>query len=128
MVWMNIDKPTRKIVIHQENCTYVPHTETIPAREKDVGRMGRDGGWFKFKSGTDALLELEHAFIYNDFTRKYCYTCDAEGAAAFKKLKETPELQSVYTAYDLEHQNEQAGILFLSEEPSNEDDNDDDYN
>ncbi|KAB7771057.1 hypothetical protein CKY51_03575 [Xanthomonas maliensis] len=45
---LNLDKPTRRAVLHQESCRCVP--VPIGTRYKRVEAMGRDGGWFSVTS------------------------------------------------------------------------------
>jgi len=48
MVWVNVDIPTKKCVIHTEQCNYAKRkTET---RFKGIEELKRDGGWFSFPS------------------------------------------------------------------------------
>jgi hypothetical protein len=42
MVWVNIDKPTKRYVIHEEKCVYV---ELFP-KKRDKSKY--TGGWFHF--------------------------------------------------------------------------------
>lgn len=41
---LNVDKPFRRAMLHNEGCVHVP----IPTGTefKPLGRIGRDGGWF----------------------------------------------------------------------------------
>lgn len=44
---LNIDKPTRRAIVHSRGsaCPHVPRP--YGTEYKFVGRMGRDGGWFE---------------------------------------------------------------------------------
>ena len=48
MVWVNIDKPTKRYVIHQEKCGYVE----LFAKKRDKSKYA--GGWFHFPSLREA--------------------------------------------------------------------------
>ena len=53
MVWVNIDKPTKKITIHtNENCTYVVDKKETPY--KGIEELKRDGGWISFNGEDEA--------------------------------------------------------------------------
>lgn len=52
MIWVNIDKPTKKITIHTDpNCIYIPKGETP---YKGIERLKRDGGWLSFSTLSEA--------------------------------------------------------------------------
>ena len=55
MVWMNIDIPTRRCVIHSDKCSWVNriHNEDRP-KYKGIEILERDGGWFQFTSVDEA--------------------------------------------------------------------------
>lgn len=72
-MWVNIDKPTKKVTLHEERCLYVP---TEDSEYKKIGRFGRDGGWFKFKNREEILRFYEENF--SDFERGYCFNCGSE--------------------------------------------------
>ena len=47
MVWLNIDKPTKKCTLHMNsNCTYLQ--EKGETEYKGIGNLKRDGGWLSF--------------------------------------------------------------------------------
>ena len=53
MVWVNIDKPTKKITIHtNENCTYVIDKKETPC--KVIEKLKRDGGRISFNGEDEA--------------------------------------------------------------------------
>lgn len=53
MVWVNVDKPTKRCVIHADpECIYVIRKGETPF--KGVGEIKRDGGWLKFSAIKEA--------------------------------------------------------------------------
>jgi hypothetical protein len=74
MYWLNIDKPTRKHVVHVPTCVYC---KPISTKWKSVQSMGRDGGWFSF----DTLNSLRTFYKDNEIKGRikgelcYCKKC-----------------------------------------------------
>ena len=58
MIWVNVDKPTKKLTIHTNpNCIYVLNKkETL---NKGIGKLKRDGGWISF-------ISIEEAQMHSD--------------------------------------------------------------
>lgn len=58
MIWLNIDKPTRKCTLHANSqCTHLlKKKETM---YKGLGRLKRDGGWLYFGSTRVAVLYFQ---------------------------------------------------------------------
>jgi hypothetical protein len=56
--WLNIDKPTKKCVLHTEECTYVVEKEATP--KKGVGEITKDGGWLSFSSRQETSAYFKH--------------------------------------------------------------------
>lgn len=48
MFWVNVDKPTKKCVIHKEGCKY--EQNKVETLFKGINELKRDGGWFCFVS------------------------------------------------------------------------------
>ncbi|CAM3854775.1 hypothetical protein [Mesobacillus thioparans] len=71
-MWLNVDKPTKKVTLHEDNCSFIPITGT---KFKKLNGLARDGGWLHFKNREEALLECEHN--YREYKRGYCFRCDA---------------------------------------------------
>ena len=56
MVWLNVDKPTKRCTLHTDNrCTYLQKRETL---YKGLESLKRDGGWLSFAD--PKLAELYH--------------------------------------------------------------------
>lgn len=52
-VWVNVDKPTSRYIIHSEpGCTFAQRKRETPL--KGVGRLKRDGGWLAYTSIDEA--------------------------------------------------------------------------
>jgi hypothetical protein len=52
LFWVNVDKPTKKCTIHNEDCTYVVGKKETDFKGIEI--LKRDGGWFSFSSNSDA--------------------------------------------------------------------------
>jgi hypothetical protein len=53
MIWVNLDKPTKKLTIHTNlSCIYVLNKKETP--NKGIGKLKRDGGWISFTSIEEA--------------------------------------------------------------------------
>lgn len=49
MIWVNVDKPTKKLTIHTDpSCEYVLNKRETNC--KGIEEMKRDGGWVSFDS------------------------------------------------------------------------------
>ena len=46
--WVNVDKPTKRCVIHREECRYEQAKSGTPL--KGINELKRDGGWIPFNS------------------------------------------------------------------------------
>ncbi|WP_140321956.1 hypothetical protein [Oceanobacillus rekensis] len=70
LFWINIDKQTKSIKIHQANCKYIVKKESS---YKGIERELRDGGWFAI----DSTEEAQQFFYYSypNFERKKCNAC-----------------------------------------------------
>jgi hypothetical protein len=59
--WMNIDKPTKRIVLHHLVCRHQKAKQETPY--KGIRELKRDGGWLPFGSHCEAedyfLCELQ---------------------------------------------------------------------
>ncbi|MFD2637821.1 hypothetical protein [Piscibacillus salipiscarius] len=58
-VWVNIDLPTKRYVLHRE-CTYTNRICETPY--KGVGRLKRDGGWIRFRNAEIAMKRLKEEY------------------------------------------------------------------
>jgi len=56
--WLNIDKPTKKCVLHIEGCTYEVEKEATPL--KGIEEIKKHGGWLSFSSRQEALAYFKH--------------------------------------------------------------------
>ncbi|MEL1135061.1 hypothetical protein AAC978_07735 [Desulfitobacterium sp. THU1] len=72
-MWINIDKPTKKVTLHEKHCSFVPTTDS---KYKKINNMGRDGGWKEFKNREEALRFYGDNFP--EFKRGFCYSCGTE--------------------------------------------------
>lgn len=50
--WMNVDKPTKRSVLHHAGCRHEHAKQETP--HKGIGQLKRDGGWLSFPSRQDA--------------------------------------------------------------------------
>ena len=50
--WVNVDKPTKRCVIHREGCKYEQAKSETPF--KGISKLKRDGGWVSFDSVEEA--------------------------------------------------------------------------
>ncbi|WDL96372.1 hypothetical protein [Alicyclobacillus sp. ALC3] len=61
MVWVNIDHPTRRYIVHAtESCRHV--TRKQETKHKGVGRMLDHGGWLAFVARFDAMNRYQHEY------------------------------------------------------------------
>lgn len=74
---LNIDKPNRTSVLHDELCTFVPRPHGTDL--KPVGSLGRDGGWFNVTSISGAKVVAEREFPKAVFT--LCSRCQKPAPA-----------------------------------------------
>lgn len=69
MIWVNVDKPTKRCVIHSKaNCIFVKKKKTTTY--KGVGILKRDGGWMVFSRQLSA--ENYCRFNFTDFFVSRC--------------------------------------------------------
>jgi hypothetical protein len=69
MVWVNIDKPTKKCTIHSNmRCQYVLRRSETPL--KGIGEIKRDGGWLPFET----MIEAEN-YCSGNHTRYNISVC-----------------------------------------------------
>lgn len=62
MIWVNVDKPTKRYVIHTSaSCQYV--TGMAETRYKGINELKRDGGWVAFDSRSNALARHGNNFL-----------------------------------------------------------------
>ena len=55
MVWVNVDKPTKKLTMHTNlSCIYVLKKKETPF--KGIEELKRDGGWFSFNNEDEAHI------------------------------------------------------------------------
>ena len=52
MVWVNLDKPTKRCTIHSTDCRFVLKKQET--RHKGLGKLKRDGGWLYFETVEEA--------------------------------------------------------------------------
>jgi len=58
MVWINVDKPTKKCTLHMKSsCNYL-HKKS-ETHYKGIGYLKRDGGWLSFPDPKLAKLYLQ---------------------------------------------------------------------
>ena len=61
MVWLNVDKPTKKCTLHMNSsCTYMQKKSETPY--KGIGHLKRDGGWLSFNDVKQATIYQETNF------------------------------------------------------------------
>lgn len=61
MVWVNVDKPTKKYTIHAaRTCTYV--LKMAPTPFKGVEELRRDGEWLSFTDVANALARYQKQY------------------------------------------------------------------
>jgi hypothetical protein len=70
-MWLNIDKPTKKVTLHGDTCTYIP---TSDSKYKKLNGLLRDGGWLHFVNREQALIHQEEN--YSDYKSGHCSTCE----------------------------------------------------
>jgi len=46
--WLNVDKPTKKCVLHIRGCVF--EVDKQESKRKGVGKTKKDGGWLVFSS------------------------------------------------------------------------------
>jgi|GEM_PF-6426871 len=68
---LNIDKPHRTSVLHDETCPYVP--KPCGTQFKPLGSLGRDGGWFSVSSVIEGRTVAKREFQNGAF--KPCPHC-----------------------------------------------------
>jgi len=69
MVWINVDKPTKKCTIHTNpDCKYVVSKKETPY--KGVNVLKRDGGWVQYHTVAEAESDL-----YGKFNRYNATSC-----------------------------------------------------
>jgi hypothetical protein len=55
MIWVNVDKPTKKLTIHTNlSCVYVLDKKETPY--KGIEELKRDGGWISFNDEDEAQI------------------------------------------------------------------------
>jgi len=69
MIWVNIDKPTKKCTIHNKDCTFAKNKEET--KLKGIGSLKRDGGWLSFKT-EDAAENYCQENYNNYYISKHC--------------------------------------------------------
>lgn len=73
MVWLNIDKPTRRYIIHADNCVFEQMKTETPY--KGIGRTKRDGGWLAFESYESAEGYYRQHFTHNESIIRRGWCC-----------------------------------------------------
>ncbi|MEQ6378784.1 hypothetical protein RZN25_18535 [Bacillaceae bacterium S4-13-56] len=70
MNWVNVDKPTKTLTIHNAYCNYIPSKESS---FKGIKCELIDGGWFSFVT----MDEAKRLYFdkYPDFKQKVCNSC-----------------------------------------------------
>ncbi|ESU31902.1 hypothetical protein G3A_14195 [Bacillus sp. 17376] len=86
-MWLNVDIPTKKVTIHEDDCPYIPKGDS---KYKKLNGLLRDGGWLNYKNREEALLEYEHN--YREYERGYCFTCDNRKAPTKNLIDSTHHL------------------------------------
>lgn len=56
-MWLNVDIPTKKVTIHEDDCSYIPKSDL---KYKKLNGLLRDGGWLYFKNKEETVHECEH--------------------------------------------------------------------
>jgi hypothetical protein len=67
MYWLNVDMPTNSCKLHHENCRYCRPDKT---QYKGINKMSRYGGWFNFKTFTEAKR-----FYQQEVNNMYWHPC-----------------------------------------------------
>lgn len=71
MLYVNVDRPLKRCVIHQQHCTHI-----YARKNKALNEMGPDGGWFEFATYGDASkFFLERGKPYGIERMKQCDDC-----------------------------------------------------
>jgi len=73
MVWMNIDIPTRRNIIHSDTCVYVLNKKQTPL--KGIGRLRRDGGWLPFNSAEQVECYSRECLTGKNLVIHRCKRC-----------------------------------------------------
>lgn len=63
-VWVNVDRPTAKEMLHAEHCRYV--RDKHETELKGIGELKRDGGWLPFESLDEARKAYPSAQLAED--------------------------------------------------------------
>lgn len=74
MYWLNVDKPDLACTLHRENCSSWPENKP---KYKGFGELKRDGGWFSFKTVTDADSFYRDSWKYQGYRWVRCSLCKA---------------------------------------------------
>jgi hypothetical protein len=68
--WLNIDFPSRYVMLHKESCIFCrPHEQ----KNKGVNEIRLNGGWYEFKSMEAA--ETYYEMHYTSFRWNKCKRC-----------------------------------------------------
>lgn len=71
--WLNVDYPGRSCTVHLPSCQYEPRK----GKWKNVGSMGRDGGWMPFSDYPSLVNYKDSRFSEYDLCScSYCGTSD----------------------------------------------------
>ena len=69
MIWANIDKPTRLVMIHEDDsCRHIPQKGT---EKKPINDIGFDGGWVRLANRHVAIARADSL----RFKWKLCAEC-----------------------------------------------------
>ena len=71
--WINVDKPTRKCVVHSETCIYARGKRETPL--KGIGKLKRDGGWMPFQSPREARSYFDENWLLLGYEFSACRLC-----------------------------------------------------
>ena len=71
--WLNVDRPTKRCVLHRPRCTYAVGKHETPF--KGIGHVKRDGGWLGFASEQEARSYFESALQGEGFGLVGCAHC-----------------------------------------------------
>ncbi len=70
MLWMNVDKPTKRCTLHLSQCRFVKGKKETTY--KGDGEIKRDGGWLSFQSLEGAVEHYESRYSNYDLINCSC--------------------------------------------------------
>jgi len=71
--WVNVDKPTKKCIIHREGCRYEQAKTETPL--KGIGELKDDGGWVSFPSRGEVENYCKREWEHKGYVVRMCGYC-----------------------------------------------------